>query len=106
MKVSMALGDFDRAIEVGKEIAANNPLMTERFTANRTKPRTNLMHDLHSLAAKFDMSNTEGLMYVVSYPDVDDSARNQSIRQGVAFRKSGKVRTPTGEADTSVRLHP
>lgn len=106
MKVSMALGDFDRAIEVGKEIAANNPLMTERFTSNRNKPRTNLMHDLHSLEAKLDMSNTEGLMYVVSYPEVDGSARIQSMRQGVPFWNSGSVRTPTGKAGTSVSIHP
>ena len=58
---------------MGNEIVAKHPLMTQRFTSNRTKPRTNLMHDLHSIEAKFDMSNTEGLMYVVAYPEVDGS---------------------------------
>lgn len=106
MKVSMALGDFDRAIEVGQEIVANNPLMTERFTSNRNNPRTNLMHDLHSVEAKLDMSNTEGLMYVVSYPEVDGSAKIESMRQGVPFWNNGSVRTPTGKAGTSVSIHP
>ena len=52
MKVAMCLGDFDRAIEIGKEIVANHPLMTARFTSNKNKPNTNLMHDLHSVEAK------------------------------------------------------
>ena len=70
MKICMALGDFDRAIEVGKEVVARHPLMTQRFTTNQNKPNTNLMHDLHSVEAKIDMSNTEGIMYVVAYPDI------------------------------------
>ena len=41
MKVAMCLGDFDRAIEIGKEIVANHPLMTARFTSNKNKPNTN-----------------------------------------------------------------
>lgn len=106
MKVSMALGDFDRAIEVGQEIVSNHPLMTERFTSNQNKPRTNLMHDLHSVEAKLDMSNTEGLMYVVSYPEVDGSAKIESMRQGVPFWNHGSIRTPTGKAGTSVSIHP
>ena len=68
MKICMSLGDFDRAIEVGKEVVARHPLMTQRFTTNQNKPNTNLMHDLHSVEAKIDMSNTEGIMYVVAYP--------------------------------------
>ena len=50
------LGDFDRAIEVGKEIVGRHPLMTARFTGNQNKPNTNLMHDLHSVEAKMDMT--------------------------------------------------
>ena len=75
MKVCMSLGHFDRAIEIGKEVIAANPLMTERFTTNKTKPNTNLMHDLHSVEAKMDMSNTEGILYVVSYPEVEGRDR-------------------------------
>ena len=56
------MGHFDRSIEIGKEVIAANPLMTERFTTNKTKPNTNLMHDLHSVEAKMDMSNTEGIL--------------------------------------------
>ena len=42
MKICMTLGDFDRALEIGKEIVANHPLMTNRFTANQSKAHTNL----------------------------------------------------------------
>lgn len=52
MKICMAVGDFDRAIAVGKEVVGRHPLMTGRFTGNQTKPNTNLMHDLHSVEAK------------------------------------------------------
>ncbi len=104
MKVCMALCDFDRAIEVGKEISAKNPLMTSRFTANRTKPNTNLMFDLHSIEAKLDMTNTEGLMYVVSYPTIAGSDRIQTMRQGVPFWNSGNVKTPDGRTGTSITL--
>lgn len=105
MKVCMALGEFDRAIEVGKEIVAKHPLMTERFTVNKTKPRTNLMHDLHSVEAKLDGSNTEGLMYVVAYPEIDGSARIQTMRNGVPFWNSGNVKTPDGKSGTSISIH-
>ncbi|MDR0844598.1 MAG: RagB/SusD family nutrient uptake outer membrane protein [Tannerella sp.] len=105
MKVCMSLGNFDRAIEVGKEIVARHPLMTQRFTANRTKPRTNLMHDLHSVEAKLDMSNTEGLMYVVSYPGVDGSDRMQLMRNTTPFWSSGNIRTPDGQPGTSLAIH-
>jgi len=105
MKVCMALGEFDRAIAVGNEIAAKHPLMTQRFTANQSKPRTNLMHDLHSVEAKLDRSNTEGLMYVVAYPEIDGSDRIQTMRNGVPFWNSGNVRTPTGQSGTSVGIH-
>ncbi len=105
MKYCMALGHWDRAIEVGKEIVAKHPLMTNRFTTNQAKARTNLMHDLHSVEAKLDMSNTEGLMYVVAYPEVDGSARIRLMRNGVPFWNSGNVRTPAGETGTSRDPH-
>lgn len=104
MKVCMALGKFDRAIEVGKEIVALHPLMTQRFTVNKTKAHTNLMHDLHSVEAKLDMTNTEGLMYVVSYPQVDGSDRIQTMRNGVPFWNSGAIKTPDGKTGTSVTI--
>ncbi|MDR1980572.1 MAG: RagB/SusD family nutrient uptake outer membrane protein [Tannerellaceae bacterium] len=106
MKVCMAVGKFDRAIEVGKEITARYPLMTERFTPNRTKPRTNLMHDLHSVEAKLDMGNTEGLMYLVSYPGIDGSTRIQLMRNCVPFWSSGNMRTPDGQPGTSISPDP
>lgn len=104
MKVCMALTNFDRAIEVGKEIVAKHPLMRSRFTSNKNKPNTNLMFDLHSVEAKLDMSNTEGLMYVVAYPEVEGSDRIQIMRNAVPFWNSGNVKTPDGKAGTSVTI--
>ncbi len=104
MKVCMALCDFDRAIEIGQEIVANHPLMTQRFTVNQTKPNTNLMHDLHSVEAKLDMTNTEGLMYVVAYPEVEGSDRIQSMRNAVPYWNHGSIKTPDGLTGTSVTI--
>lgn len=103
MKVCMSLGKFDRAIEVGKEIVAVHPLMTERFTPNMTKPRTNLMHDLHSVEAKLDMNNTEGIFYAVSYPDIIGSARIMTMRNGVPSWNTGGAGalTPDGQRGTA-----
>ena len=85
----MSLGKFDRAIEIGNEIVANHPLMTERFTSNKSKPRTNLMHDLHSVEAKLDMNNTEGIFYTSSYPDVVGSVQIFTMRNGVPSWNTG-----------------
>jgi hypothetical protein len=94
MKINICLGNFDEAIEIGKNITAAHPLMTQRFTPNRSTPNTNLMHDLHSVEAKLDMSNTEGLMYIVSYPNADGSVRSQLGRNTIP-RIVG-VTTPDG----------
>lgn len=101
MKICMALCDFDRAIQIGNELTSSNPMMTSRFTVNKNKPRTNLMFDLHSVEAKLDMSNTEGLMYVVSYPEVDGSDRIQIMRNAVPFWNHGSIKTPTGLTGTN-----
>lgn len=110
MKVCMALTDFDRAIQVGKEIVAAHPLMKTRFTSNATKPNTNLMFDLHSVEAKLSTSNTEGLMYVVAYPETElaenPNARIRSMRNAVPFWNSGNIKTPDGRAGTSVIIDP
>lgn len=109
MKICMSLGDFDRAIEVGKEIVARHPLMTERFTTNKNKPNTNLMLDLHSVEAKVDMSNTEGIMYVNAFPDVaegtgpGDALRTHTIRNAVPYwANAGVIKTPDGKAGTAI----
>ncbi len=96
MKFNISLGFFDDAIRIGEQIVAAHPLMTSRFTANRTKPGTNLMHDLHSVEAKLDVSNTEGLMYIVSYPNAQGSARSQLCRQ--LLPRIVGVNTPDGFA--------
>ncbi len=109
MKYCMCLGKWDRAIEVGQEIVAKHPLMTKRFTTNQTKDRTNLMHDLHSVEAKLDMGNTEGLMYVVAYPEsgeaLSSDARCYVPRNAVPFWNSGNVKTPAGETGTARDPH-
>lgn len=106
MKFCMATGDFDRAIEVGKEVVSRHPLMTQRFTSNKTKANTNLMHDLHSVEAKVDMSNTEGIMYVVAHPSttpLDGSNRIYTMRNGLPYwAKGGAIKTPDGKAGTAI----
>lgn len=94
MKVCICLREFDRAIELGRSIVAAHPLMTQRFTTNQTKENTNLMHDLHSVEAKLDMTNTEGLMYIVSYPNAQGSSTSQLMRNTIP-RIVG-VTTPDG----------
>ena len=100
MKICMSLGKFDRAIKIGNEITANHPLMTERFTSNKNKARTNLMHDLHSVEAKLDMSNTEGIFYTSSYPDIDGSVRIYTMRCGVPSWNTGGQGTVTPDGKT------
>lgn len=106
MKFCMATGDFDRAIEVGKEVVSRHPLMTQRFTSNKTKANTNLMHDLHSVEAKVDMSNTEGIMYVVAHPSttpLDGSNRIYTMRNGLPYwAKGGAIKTPDGKTGTAI----
>jgi len=106
MKVYMSLSQFNDAIRVGNEIVALHPLMKNRFTVNKDRPNTNLMFDLHSVEAKLDMSNTEGLMYAVSAPNVEGSARIQTMRNGVPFWNNGSIRTPDGLTGTSLTLAP
>ena len=106
MKICMAVGDFDRAIAVGKEVVGRHPLMTGRFTGNQTKPNTNLMHDLHSVEAKIDMSNTEGIMYVVAHPTttpLDKDNRIYTMRNALPYwAKGGAIKTPDGKTGTAI----
>ncbi len=69
--------------------------MTQRFTTNQNKPNTNLMHDLHSVEAKIDMSNTEGIMYVVAYPDIVEAGdkRIYTMRNGLPYWAKGAAIT-------------
>ncbi len=108
MKICMALGDFDQAIEIGKELVARHPLMTHRFTSNQDKPNTNLMHDLHSIEAKIEMGNTEGIMYVVAFPDIvevgsSDTRRIHTMRNCTPYwAKGAAIKTPDGNAGTAI----
>lgn len=96
MKLNIALGSFDEALRIGEEIVAQHPLVTKRFTVNQSRPNTNLMHDLHSVEAKLDMSNKEGLMYIVSYPNSPGSVTSQ-VSRNLLPRIVG-VTTPDGLA--------
>lgn len=98
----MSLEKFDRAIEIGRELTAKHPLMTQRFTANQTKPRTNLMHDLHSIEGKLDQSNTEGIFYIASNLDIIGSDRSLVMRNSVPFWNQ-RI-TPDGMTGTSVNV--
>ncbi len=109
MKVCMALGDFDRAITVGKEIVSRHPLITQRRKTNTSynNTNTNLMHDIHSIEAKMDMTNTEGLMYVVAYPNIVEggSQRIQIMRNAVPYWANGAaIKTPDGKNGTTINL--
>lgn len=104
MKFCLLLGDYEQAITIGNEIVAAHPLMKERFTANKTLPRTNLMHDLHSVEAKLDPLNTEGLMYVVSYPEIQGSAKMETMRNAVPFWVGSSIKTPDGQTGTSINV--
>ncbi|MGH2624201.1 MAG: RagB/SusD family nutrient uptake outer membrane protein, partial [Sphingobacterium sp.] len=104
MKIAIELEDFDMAIKVGNEIVAKHPLMKDRFTVNQSLPNTNLMFDLHSVEAKLDMNNTEGLMYVVSYPEAEGSARIETMRNAVPFWNNGNIKTPDGQTGTNVNV--
>ena len=105
MKICMSLGDFDRAIEVGKEVVARHPLMTQRFTTNQNKPNTNLMHDLHSVEAKSDPANTEGILYGVSEPNNASgtgSAKTEIMANCVPMWNNNVVKTPSGKTGFAV----
>ncbi len=95
-KVCMANGNFDRAIEISQKIVAKHPLMTTRFTTNQNKPGTNLMWDLHSVDAKLDFSNTEGIMYFVMYPEQVNSELSKKMRIMLPYWDSNNIKTPSG----------
>ena len=77
MKVNICLGFNDAAIQIGQSIVAAHPLITQRLNYQHPQPNTDLMWDLHCVDAKTDPRNTEGLMYIVSAPNVTGSLRSQ-----------------------------
>ncbi|MBR5736243.1 MAG: RagB/SusD family nutrient uptake outer membrane protein [Bacteroidales bacterium] len=98
MKVCMCLCKWDRAIELGNEIVAKHPLMTKRF--GNFQGSTNLMTDLFNRDAKLDPSNTEGILYVVSYPETEGSVRFGTMRLVVPYWASNAIITPDGQKGT------
>lgn len=77
MKVDICLGFYDAAIQIGQSIVATHPLVNQRLNYDHPQPVTDLMWDLHCVQAKTDMRNAEGLMYIVSAPNVTGSVRSQ-----------------------------
>lgn len=107
MKIYMAVGEFDKAIEVGKAIVAANPLMREPFTANKSKPGMNVIMDLHTIEAKLSPANTEGLMYVVNIANIaQDQERSFTMRNALPYwAKGAAIRTPEGQTGTQITPH-
>ena len=69
MKVEKSLLNFDRALEIGREIVRAHPLMTARFGNFQHMPRTTLMHDLHNPHNMAIPANTEGIHLILNNPD-------------------------------------
>ena len=104
MEIYMSLGEFDNAIKVGKEIVARHPLMTNRFTSTQDE-HPNLMFDLHSVEAKSDPANTEGILYGVSEPNNaagTGSAKTESMANYVPMWNNNVVKTPSGKTGFAV----
>lgn len=103
MKVLMANQKFDEAIKVGKEIIEANPLQTARLDA---KSYANLQLDLHSVNAKLNPANTEGLLYVVNVPNLaNDSERSQTMRNALPYwAKGAAIKTPEGKNGTAISV--
>ena len=99
MKIDICLGEYDKAIQIGEAIVAKHPLMTKRFASVPSgydgPPRANLMFDLHSVEGKLDASNTEGLFYLVNYPNVDGSTLSKVCRN--TLPRIVGVTTPDGK---------
>jgi len=107
MKVYMSLCEWDKAIEVGKAVIAANPMMTQRFTSKKSSPTSNLMLELHSVEGKLDMSNTEGIHYVMNVTGIaEDQERCQSMRTATPYwAKGAAIKTPDGKNGTAIACH-
>ena len=69
MKVEKSLLNFERALEIGRDIVEAHPLMTSRFGNYTTVPRTTLMHDLHNPRNMTLAANTEGIHFILNNPE-------------------------------------
>lgn len=100
MKILMANQKWDEAIAVGKAIIAANPMMTTRMDS---KNYANLQLDLHSVSAKTNTSNTEGLHYVVNITGyANDVERCYTMRNATPYwAKGAAVTTPDGKSGTA-----
>jgi hypothetical protein len=101
-KVQLALADFDGAIASTTAVINNGTfrLMTNRFGADASNPRRNVIWDLHRRANKFIPANTE-VLYSVIDRFGDPSATTTgttSMRQAVPFYSSAAIITPDGRS--------
>ena len=104
MKVLMALGEFDKAIEQGELLVTEYPLMTERFTAKKDQPDTHLLHDLHSVEGKMTPANTEGIFYAVSFHGLPGALSSINMYNYMPYWESAAMKTPDGKKGTSVTV--
>ena len=80
MKVEKSLLNFERAIQLGEQIIAAHPMMTNRFGQFQHLPRTTLMHDLHHPLNMVSGANTEGIHLIINNPnEPEGTAGNQSM---------------------------
>lgn len=96
MKILMCNQKWDEAIKIGDAIIAANPLMKTRMNASSA----NLQLDLHCYDAKFNMSNTEGLHYVVGAVGMTDNVRSYVTRECTPNWCSSIFVTPDGKKGT------
>ena len=80
MKVHKSLLNFNRALEIGREIVAAHPMVMTRGTIPQVPgPRTTLMHDLHSPGGMMSASNSEAIHMIVSNPEGGPGASTMHI---------------------------
>lgn len=77
MKILMCNQKWEEAIKIGEQVIEARPMMTKKMAPSST----NLQFDLHCYDAKFNMSNTEGIHYVVTAVGTTDNVRCYVTRE-------------------------
>lgn len=104
MKVYMALCEFDKALDIGKSLIEEYPLMQERFTEKKGIPNTHIFNDIHSIEGKISPANTEGIFYAVSLPNMPGAISSSSMYNFLPYWEAASVKTPDGKKGTSVNV--
>lgn len=104
-KVNLALGNFDEAIANSTQIISNGTfrLMVNRFGAEASDARRNVIWDLHRPANKAISANTEALFIVTDRFGDQNQVVNgtTSMRQAVPFFTAPTILTPDGRVGMS-----